>query len=120
MLQVKKTVRKAVVCFLLIAAVVVSAFAQSANVKKEYTYNSADSSYVELASNRHTRAETGSAAGNLLADLSGYEKKLENDVLEVWFNEDNASIRIRDKRSGYVWGSVGGNYGKLNLYRRVL
>lgn len=114
MLQVKKTVRKAFVCFLLIAAVVVSAFAQSANVKKEYTYNSADSSYVELASNRHTRAETGVAAGNLLADLSGYEKKLENDVLEVWFNEDNASIRIRDKRSGYVWGSVGGNEESLN------
>ena len=114
MLQGKKTVRKTFVCFLLIAAVVVSAFAQSANVKKEYTYNSADSSYVELASNRHTRAETGAAAGNLLADLSGYEKKLENDVLEVWFNEDNASIRIRDKRSGYVWGSVGGNEESLN------
>ena len=36
----------------------------------------------------------------------GFEKKCENDYLEIWFKEDIASIRVVDKRSGYVWGSL--------------
>ena len=59
----------------------------------------------ELGSNRYTQALTESEplAGH---DLEGFEPLLENDVLAVYFRSRTGAIRVRDKRSGYVWGMM--------------
>ena len=65
-----------------------------------------DTSSIEVQSNRHTMPEpSGSTVKNRLS-TEGYEKKMENERLEIWFNEKIASIRVKDKASGYIWGSL--------------
>lgn len=60
---------------------------------------------VEIKSNRYAKVTPAVAAQNRLS-LEGYEKKLENSTLAVWFLEDNNSLRIVDKSNGYVWGAL--------------
>ena len=66
-----------------------------------------DSSELDIYSARFTQFESESTENaNLLADLSGYEKKLENEHLAVYFREQVQGIRILNKASGYVWGGL--------------
>ncbi len=65
---------------------------------------------VEIRSNRYAKVTPTEAAANRLS-LEGYEKKLENNTLEVWFAEDNDSLRIVDKANGYIWGGLPGEKG---------
>ena len=82
--------------------------AQAAGKREaKYEFNVPDTSTVEINSNRHTRAEITEDKIQSIVTLDKFEKKLENDTLEIWFNEKAASIRIVDKRSGYIWGFVG-------------
>jgi len=73
----------------------------------KYEFNVSDTSEIEINSNRHTQAETEGQKVKSIVSLDEFEKKLENDKLEIWFHEKLASIRIVDKRSGYLWGFVG-------------
>lgn len=109
MSQGKRTGFRVIAAVIMIFSVVISALAeetQNANILK---YSVADTSSVEIASNRHTQPDTFTAVENSLSKLEGFEKKLENDFLEIWFKEAIASIRVVDKRSGYVWGSLEGD-----------
>lgn len=63
---------------------------------------------IEVSTNRHTQPENGSGAVQSLT-TDGYVKTIENDKLEVWFREECNGIRVVDKRSGYVWGTVDGD-----------
>jgi hypothetical protein len=90
--------------FVLCIAVIVQAAGRR---ETNYVFNVPDTSVVEINSNRHTQAEKTDQKIQGLVTLDEFEKKLENDTLEIWFNEKNASIRIVDKRSGYIWGFVG-------------
>lgn len=105
MLQVKKTAIKISVAVLLIISVIVSVMAVSEQGDL-FEYEISDTSSVEIASNRHTQPDINAEISNNLSALSGFEKKCENEYLEIWFKEDIASIRVVDKRSGYVWGSL--------------
>jgi len=104
--QVKKTVIKISVAVLLIFSLIVSVLAGGGQ-NDIFKYEISDTSSVEIASNRHTQPDSNTNVSNDLSRLSGFEKKCENDYLEIWFKEDIASIRVVDKRSGYVWGSLG-------------
>lgn len=39
-------------------------------------------------------------------DLAGFEMAAESDELELWLNRQYGALRIVDKHSGYVWGSL--------------
>ena len=109
MSQVKKTVTKVSVAVILIFSLVISVLA-SGRQGDSFKYEIANTSSVEIASNRHTQPDEESSVSNTLKELSGFEKKCENEFLEIWFKQDIASIRVVDKRSGYVWGSLEKDY----------
>ena len=77
----------------------------SALRRGDETFTVADSSTLENKSNRHAHPESGAVAVSALT-TDGYELKLENDSLEVWYREEVCGIRVRDKATGYVWGSI--------------
>ena len=58
-----------------------------------------------LDSNRYSHDMETKDAGSGHT-LDGFELALENDVLGVYVRRAAAGIRVLDKRSGYVWGSV--------------
>lgn len=60
---------------------------------------------LELSSSRHTKPEPASEEIPGLS-LDGFEKKLENERFELYFRGETGAIRLKDKRSGYVWGSI--------------
>ena len=62
-------------------------------------------SVYDYFSNRHTRPESGQIVKNRLS-LEGFSKIIENDRLQIWHRELNASIRVVDKMTGYVWGGA--------------
>lgn len=39
-------------------------------------------------------------------DLAGFEKAAESDELELWLNRQYGALRVVNKASGYVWGSL--------------
>lgn len=59
----------------------------------------------DFLSNRFTRTETLVAVKSPFA-LDGYSKITENEILELWVNLENTSLRVVDKRTGYIWGDV--------------
>lgn len=59
---------------------------------------------VEVGSIRYAHAEKATAAVENQFTLDEFEKKLENNTIEIWFHQDTAGLRIVDKRSGYIWG----------------
>ena len=59
----------------------------------------------EAASSRHTSYVPRQEAVCLLT-TDGYEKKLDNGILSLWYQEASESIRVVDNRTGYVWGCV--------------
>lgn len=74
---------------------------------KKYEFTVPDTSLVEINTNRYTHVDSdGEKISNRL-DLEGFQKEMENEILEIWFNEKLATLRIVDKRSGYIWGFVG-------------
>ena len=94
-------------CLLLLAAPVLSVQAQetagahgAAAAEEE---GSSDRIWQEVSSNRHTQYVPQKEAESLLT-TDGYEKKLDNGILSVWYEEKTQSIRVEDARTGYVWG----------------
>lgn len=59
----------------------------------------------EADSSRHTSYVPPQEAVCLLT-TDGFEKKLDNGILSLWYQESSQSIRIADNRTGYVWGCV--------------
>ncbi len=59
----------------------------------------------EFLSNRFTRPDKPVAVASKFT-TEGYTKIAENNILELWINISTSSVRIVDKRNGYVWGDV--------------
>lgn len=59
----------------------------------------------EFGSNRYTRpmAESEPLQGY---DLNGYTLLVENEVLAVYWRRRVGGLRVMDKRSGYIWGTM--------------
>lgn len=59
-----------------------------------------------IGSNRYTKPEKGQVFVINRMDLDGYEKILEDDYIEVYYWDKNASIRVLNKVNGYIWGGL--------------
>ncbi len=98
----KKIVISGVVCLAVMITVTCSSFARR---RVEQSFVTPDAAEYEVVSNRHTMKEPEEIKVNHLG-TDGYELKMENERLELWYREEVRGIRIRDKKSGYVWGSI--------------
>lgn len=97
----------AMVSLVLVVALVTSIGAVAKRERKEFV--KPDTSFAETGTNRYAQyVEAVAIAGNRLT-TEGFEKKLENDAMELWLREESASIRVVDKKSGYVWGELKGD-----------
>ena len=94
------------ICALLLAGSVSVWGLSAGDVPPKTAGPAADTSLVETRSNRHTQPESQAPAPANHLGLEGFEKKLENGRLEVWFEENAAAIRVVDKDSGYIWGGL--------------
>ena len=73
---------------------------------------------LEVHSARHSRVED--YAESLLAlSTDGYELLVEDSAAAVYLNKENASIRVMDKKSGYVWGGLETNEGMNKTWTSV-
>mgnify|MGYP001627111212 CR=1 FL=1 len=59
----------------------------------------------DYLSNRFTRPEVTALVKSPFT-LEGYEKIAESRYLELWMDLTTTSVRVVDKRSGYIWGDV--------------
>lgn len=59
----------------------------------------------EFLSNRFTRPEIYTLVKSPYTTVN-HRKFTESKKLELWFDEKTTSLRIIDKRSGYIWGDV--------------
>lgn len=60
---------------------------------------------LEWQSNRSERSwQQGERQERL--DLEGFELLLENEALAVYYREQTAGIRVKNKQTGYVWGGL--------------
>lgn len=91
---------------LIIAVLIMTPLISSAHQKARHTFTIPDTSYVETTSCRTTQAENESINVPRLLDTEGFKLVMQNINLEVWFREETAGIRVRDKKSGYIWGGL--------------
>ena len=101
--KMKKLIILAVCMNTLVMAVMVGLATEKKD--KEILYGTADTSFYEVMTNRHTQYVEAEEAVNLLT-TEGFEEKLNNGTLSVWYHEDMEALRIVDLRSGYVWGCI--------------
>lgn len=97
------------VCFILVTAIIIGSFAvfgsDTAETKSENNGYASFEAAEEASTNRHTTYTPPMAVTQQL-NTEGFQKKMESDILELWYKEDSASVRIVDKRSGYIWGCL--------------
>lgn len=103
---IKKS-KNAGILLLLLMALAVTAVKASYKKEMDGTSYVIDTQAAEIGSSRYTQKEKENVKIINTLSLDGFEKKLENETLEIYFHEKLASLRIVDKRSGYIWGFVG-------------
>lgn len=79
--------------------------AAARELKQEFVKQ--DTSLLDVSSLRYTQPETYQGGNpNRLAELTGFEKKFENEKLALYYSEGTAGIRVLNKTTGYVWGGL--------------
>lgn len=102
MLRNRKIILFVPLCFIIILILGISTFALR---RPSQSFVTPQSNEYETVSNRHTQVESENIRlSNLGTD--GYVCKLENERLAVWYREEICGIRIVDKKTGYVWGTI--------------
>ena len=102
----KKIIGIGLVCALFMTAAVTYAAKDGKAKGAGVDFVVPDSSAMDVSSCRYTQPEEDREAPNKLADLTGFECKLENDSLALYYSEETAGIRIQNKETGYVWGGL--------------
>jgi len=95
----------------IIILLIITAFAQSITFAS--TLRNVGNDFL---SNRFTKAESLVTVKSSFT-VDGYSKIAESKTLELWMNLENTSLRVVDKRSGYIWGDVIDNteaYNEMN------
>ena len=102
-----KNIRKYIILAISVFTVSVAAFVGVASDKNDdkKSYGTSDTTKYEVLTNRHTQYKEVQEAQCLLT-TEGFEEKLNNGTLSVWYNKDMEALRIVDLRSGYVWGCI--------------
>ena len=65
-----------------------------------------DVDIAQLSSNRFTQLDSSTQKPLPSYGLDGYKLVCENENLALYIDEEIASIRVADKKSGYVWGAL--------------
>ncbi len=106
-----RKINKIVVTLLLASVIIMAGIALvsgAADSKKEQSkiaYGTGDTGKYEVLTNRHTQyVEAETAICQLTTE--GFEEKMNNGTLSVWYQEDMQALRIVDLRTGYVWGCI--------------
>lgn len=60
---------------------------------------------MEANSNRQVHPFSTDAVESLF-DLEGFEKAAESAVAELWLSKEWNTVRLRNKRTGYIWGAL--------------
>lgn len=102
-----KKCKKTGVLLLLLMALVAPIVKASYNKETDSTSYVIDMQTAEIGSSRYAQKEKENVKIVNTLTLDGFQKKLENESLGIYFHEKLASLRIVDKRSGYIWGFVG-------------
>ncbi len=111
-------VKHALLAFVSVVLVLSLLAALGVSAKREKkTFVLPDTSTAEISSARYTQYNDAAAISGCLLTTEGFKKVLENDNLELWLREEIDSIRVVDKKSGYVWGGlVADEVDSLNEY----
>lgn len=105
MRKYKKIRIGAFLCSLLVASSMFLSEASDWEKQEQAVYQVGETGEFEVLTNRHTQyAEVKETICLLTTD--GFEEKMNNGTLSVWYNEDMEALRIVDLRSGYVWGCI--------------
>ncbi len=97
------------IALLLMAGLMLLTTACTANIQDDYVVSEAllgDVEVEQLSSNRFTQLEPEGTKPLPDYSLEGYTLVAENDQLALYLNEEIASIRVRNKESGFVWGAL--------------
>lgn len=65
-----------------------------------------DPGALEIMSNRHVQPQGIVQQVESFLDTVGFEMVAETDAAELWLAKDFHTIRIVDRRTGYVWGAI--------------
>lgn len=80
-------------------------FAKTGDGSSSMTELPARAAMLNASSSRYSKPESYVKVNNRL-NLNGFTKVMEDIKLEVWHKKKNASIRIVDKDTGYIWGGL--------------
>lgn len=102
-MRLNKRILRLTACITVLAFMLIAP--STALRRAQQSFITPDTSVLEIRSNRHARPESGKVAENILG-TDGYEKMAENGRLELWYRKEVRGLRVRDKLSGYIWGSI--------------
>lgn len=99
--------RIVVILAVLLCGVVLLAQAAAPNVLESVVVDGADSEspYATWQSNRFAH-KMDNSVNTVNSSLDGFTLVTENENLALYINEDEASIRVQNKKNGYVWGGL--------------
>ncbi len=103
MVKIKHTLLAAL-SVLLVIGVLAGVSVQAKREKIQFI--TPDTSTAEINTSRYTQYYEATAIAVDRLTTEGFVKQLENDNFELWLREESASIRLVDKKSGYVWGEL--------------
>ena len=100
-----KRIGAAALLSVMVGALFVSGAADTKQKEEVKAYEAGDTGKFEVLTNRHTQYVQAQDVVNTLT-TDGFEEKMNNGTLAVWYNEDMEALRIVDLRSGYIWGCI--------------
>lgn len=83
----------------------VEVFANTVTEDNDVSKTTFSSVMLDASSNRYSRLESKDKVDNR-HNLEGYIKIMEDGKIEIWHRDKNASIKIVDKETGYIWGGL--------------
>ena len=78
--------------------------------RSKVTFTLPDTTIAETGTNRYAMPNTLTAETGSGLTTIGYHMVVENSNLSLWLDENGTSLRVLDKRSGYVWGESPNGY----------
>lgn len=91
--------------FLMLAIIVTFSVSYSASAKSIFIapYESAT---MEITSNRHVQSSWNTTTVESFLDTEGFRLVSQTDAAELWLSEAYHTLRLVDRRTGYVWGAI--------------
>ena len=99
----KKIISCGVAASLIISVFAVKGIQESKSGDTRFTLP--DTTVLESETNRHTMYASSAKTAEKLG-TEGYELKLRNNRLQIWFREKTHAIRVEDLKNGHIWGTL--------------